>query len=253
VTVGRFPARRGWLAVFAKAPRSGEVKTRLCPPFSHEQAAALYRCLLADGLEESAHAARALGLEPVLAVDPPEAVPELAALAPPGFRALPQRGADLGARMAHVARQAAASGAPLALLRGSDSPTLARAELGHCVCELGRTDLVVGPDRDGGYHLLGLGPRALSRAGDLFDHPMSTPTVLRDTVARAERAGLSVGRLETGFDLDSFEDLRWLADARHRDGSIPCQRTLGFLDEQRLWPARSALDARRFSDPDSGT
>ena len=230
--------KRGWLAVFAKAPRSGAVKTRLCPPFSPEQAAELYRCLLVDGLEESAHAARALGLEAVLAVDPPEAAAELAALAPAGFRALPQRGAELGARMAHLAQQAAAAGAPLALLRGSDSPTLARADLGRCVAGLARDDLVVGPDRDGGYHLLGLGPRALRCASSLFDHPMSTPTVLRDTVGRAERLGLSVGRLEVGFDVDRFEDLHWLARARHQDESIPCRRTLSFLDEQRLWPLR---------------
>jgi len=231
--------RRGWLAVFAKAPRPGAVKTRLCPPFSPEQAAELYRCLLADALEESAHAARALGLEGVLAAEPPEAVAELAAQAPAGFRVLPQRGPDLGSRMSHLALQAAAAAAPLALLRGSDSPTLARADLGRCVAGLERDDLVVGPDRDGGYHLLGLGPRALSRAALLFDHPMSTPTVLRDTVGRAERLGLRVGLLEPGFDVDRFEDLRGLAAARHRDGSLPCPRTLGFLDERRLWPARA--------------
>ena len=245
--------RRGWLVVFAKAPRSGAVKTRLCPPFSPAQAAELYRCLLADGLEESAHAARALGLEPVLAADPPEAVAELAALAPAGFRALAQRGSELGARMAHAACQAAAAGAPIALLRGSDSPTLARAKLGLCVEGLARDDLVVGPDRDGGYHLVGLGPRALLRAPRLFDHPMSTATVLRDTVARADRLGLSVGRLETGFDVDRYEDLRWLAEARHQDASIPCRRTLGFLDERRLWQMRPGEEAGRPKHADPGT
>ena len=237
--------RRGWLAIFAKAPRPGTVKTRLCPPFSPEQAAELYRCLLADALEESAHAARALALEVVLAVEPPEAVAELAALAPAGFRVLAQVGPDLGARMAHLSLQAAAASAPLALLRGSDSPTLARADLARCVAGLDRDDLVVGPDRDGGYHLIGLGPRALPRASTLFDHPMSTPTVLRDTVTRAERLGLRVGLLEPGFDVDRFEDLRGLAAARHRDVSIPCPRTLDFLDEQRLWPTRDGEPSGR--------
>jgi len=55
--------------------------------------------------------------------------------------------------------------------------------------------------------------RALERgpSGGLFDHPMSTPTVLRDTLARAERLQLAAAQLAPGFDVDRYEDLRWLA------------------------------------------
>lgn len=227
--------RRGWLVVFAKSPQPGRVKTRLCPPFTPEEAAAFYQCLLADVLEETAHAARALDLEPVLAVDPPDARAALAAEAPRGFRALAQGGADLGARMARVAREAAAAGAPLAVLRGSDSPALTRATLREAVDALAGADVALSPDRDGGYGLVSLGRRALL-AGlgpeSLFGHPMSTPTVLSDTRAQAARLGLRSCTITPGFDIDRAEDLRWLAEARHGNATLPCPRTLAFVDER---------------------
>jgi hypothetical protein len=228
----------GWLVVFAKAPEPGRVKTRLSPPLSSAEAAELYRCLLFDALEESAAAAAKLGLEAVVAVDPPSATAELAVQAPVGFRAVAQSSGELGARMSHVARQAAAAGAPLALLRGSDSPCLDRVALGDAVAALASADLVVCPDRDGGYNLVGLGVRALERGprGGLFDHRMSTPTVLHDTLARAELLALVSRQLTAGFDVDCYQDLRWLAARRLDREALPCRRTLDFLDERRLWP-----------------
>jgi rSAM/selenodomain-associated transferase 1 len=234
---------RGWLVVFAKAPQPGRVKTRLSPPLSPAEAAELYRCLLLDVLDESAAAALLLGLEAVLAVDPPGATAELSARTPVGFRAVAQGAGELGARMSHVARQAAASGAPFALLRGSDSPCLDRFGLRDAVAALAGADLVLCPDRDGGYNLVGLGVRALERGprGGLFDHPMSTPTVLRDTLARADLLDLRTEQLAPGFDIDRFEDLRLLSAQRLENGSIRCPRTLAFLDEQRLWPPEGGL------------
>jgi rSAM/selenodomain-associated transferase 1 len=230
--------KRGWLVVFAKAPRAGSVKTRLTPPLAPADAAELYGCLLDDVLQESARAARQLGLEAILAVDPPAAARELALRAPAGFRALAQRGDDLGARMTRVAREAVAAGASCALLRGSDSPTLDGAALRDALGALGRADLVVRPDHDGGYGLVGLGRAALSRglAGGLFSHPMSTPSALRDLLAGAGRLGLACAELAPGFDIDRYEDLRLLAAARHEDASIPCPRTLAWLDGRSLWP-----------------
>lgn len=230
----------GWLVVFAKRPLAGLVKTRLCPPLSPGQAAELYGCLLADALEESERAARSLGLVPVVAVDPPDACAEIAASAPAGFRAVAQHGPDLGARMAHVARTAAAAGARCALLRGSDSPTLALPALREALRVLASADVAVSPDRDGGYGLVALGARALLRgfaSTSLFDHPMSTPTVLADTEERARRLELRVARVAPGFDVDRFEDLRRLAAERHTNAALPCPRTLALLDAHALWPA----------------
>ena len=242
---------RGWLVVFAKAPQLGQVKTRLSPPFSPAEAVELYRCLLLDALDESEKAATELGCEAVIAVDPAVAVAEVASSAPAGFRAIAQGGGELGARMSHVARQAGAAGAPFALLRGSDSPCLDRAVLRDAVVALSDVDLVLCPDRDGGYSLVALGARALERGprDGLFDHPMSTPTVLRDTLARAERSRLRAHRLAPGFDIDRFDDLRWLAAARESRAALPCRRTLGFLDERRLWPPAGSSRSSVPSSP----
>ena len=114
----------GALLVFAKQPRPGRVKTRMVPPLSPQQAADFYRELLGDVLAATIRVAAELGLAPILAVDPPAAVRELAGQAPSGFRVIAQRGGGLGERMDWAIREAAAGGVDRILLRGSDSPIL---------------------------------------------------------------------------------------------------------------------------------
>lgn len=221
----------GALVVFAKRPDPGQVKTRLCPAFSPEQAAAFYAAMLDDVLESSDRAAAALGLAPVLAVHPPEAASQLPA--PTGWQREPQQGPDLGARMEHaLARQLDAGRSPV-LLRGSDSPTLGRSTLAAALEALEQHDLVICPDRDGGYNLVGV----RRPAPGLFTHPMSTGTELQDTLARAERAGLGATLLAPGFDIDTAGDLLLLAEARKRGEAGDCPRTLAWLDENGLWPS----------------
>ena len=82
--------------IMAKAPRAGEVKTRLCPPLTAAEAAELYRSFLLDKIEQ----VRALtAVSPAVAYTPAEGRALFESLAP-GFTLLPQRGADLGARLA---------------------------------------------------------------------------------------------------------------------------------------------------------
>ncbi len=221
----------GTLVVFAKAPRAGRVKTRMTPALSPEEARALYACLLADVLEESARAGAALDLDLVVAGDPPERLSELAALAPAGFRVVEQRGPDLGARMQHAVREVAAAGGLPVLLRGSDSPTLDRALFRDALAAFSEADLVVCPDPDGGYSLVGV----RCAAHEVFAHAMSTPSVLVDTLARARSLGLCSRVLEPRFDLDCAEDLHRLAEARRRGPALPCPRTLAYVDERNLW------------------
>jgi hypothetical protein len=222
---------RGALVVFAKAPRAGLVKTRMTPPLSPEQAAELYAHLLEDVLRASARFCAELELDAVVAVYPPEACAEIAAVAPAGIRAVAQRGAGLGERMEWAVREAAAAGASPILLRGSDSPALGRELLESALAALGQADLVLSPDRDGGYQLVGL----RAPVPGLFARSMSTSRVLDDTLARARARGLRAGLLEPGFDLDRIEDLRWLARARSPAVTERCRSTLSWLDQQGLW------------------
>jgi rSAM/selenodomain-associated transferase 1 len=222
---------RGAIVVFAKAPRPGLVKTRMCPPFSEEEAARLYGHLLDDVLEATAEFAGALDLEPIVAVYPPDARSELAARAPPVFRVVSQHGRDLGERMSWAASEAAAGGAAPVLLRGSDSPVLGRELVGELLARLADADVAICPDRDGGYSLIGM----RRPVAGLFDHPMSTGSVLEDTLANASALGLRAELVTASFDLDSAQDLARLAAWRTRGDPDMCPRLLRYLDEIGAW------------------
>jgi rSAM/selenodomain-associated transferase 1 len=222
----------GAIVVFAKVPEVGRVKTRLVPPFSFEQAADFYAAMLTDVLAATADFSRELGLTPVVAVHPWERRGAVAQIAPPDFRVVPQRGVNLAARMTWAAREAAAAGAQRILLRGSDSPTLDGGVVAGALDTLGELDLVLRPDRDGGYSLVGL----RRPAAGLFGHPMSTRSVLEDTLANAERLGLRACVAEASFDIDTAPDLYHLADARRAGITALCPRTLAYLDDNALWP-----------------
>jgi rSAM/selenodomain-associated transferase 1 len=222
----------GTIVVFAKVPEVGQVKTRLIPPFSPEQAADFYGAMLTDVLAATADFSRELGLTPILALQPWERRGAVERIAPAAFRLVPQRGGNLAARMTWAVREAAAAGALRILLRGSDSPTLDAEVVRRALAALREVDLVLRPDCDGGYSLVGL----RRPASGLFDHPMSTRSVLDDTLANAARLGLHTRVEDPSFDIDTAPDLERLASARSAGITALCPRTLAYLDANALWP-----------------
>jgi rSAM/selenodomain-associated transferase 1 len=221
----------GVILVFAKAPRPGLVKTRMCPPFSLEQAAQLYAHLLDDVLAATAEFARKLELEAVVTVHPADACREIAERCPADFRIVPQRGRSLGERMTWAAAEAAASGAEPILLRGSDSPVLDGDRVAALLDHLVRADVAICPDLDGGYSLIGM----RRPVAGLFDHAMSTRSVLTDTLAIVSELGLRAEVIPGSFDLDTAADLIELAASRSRGDAILCPRLIDYLDEHDLW------------------
>ena len=218
------------LIVLAKEPRPGFVKTRMSPALSARDAADLYRAMLLDVLEESARTCELLGLEGVLSVTPPEACGELAKIAPPSFRVVSQRGGGLGERMEHEVVRAFASGARRVVLRGSDNPVLATPEISTILDLLEQAEVAISPDLDGGYGAIGLG----RTVPGIFDHAMSTRSVLIETVENAKAAGCRVELGPSSFDLDTIEDLQRLVKAREPLPKGLCLRTLEFLDKAKL-------------------
>lgn len=233
----------GVLVVFGKEPRPGFVKTRMTPPLTPAEAAGLYACLLDDVLEAMARAAPALGLEPLLALHPAQSITSFVRRVPPPFRVVAQRGKDLAERMAWAVAEAGAAGACPILLRGSDSPTLNDDALAEAIAGLRQADLVVTPDLDGGYSLVGL----RAPAHGVFAHTMSTSFALDELLARAAELGLRAQRLTPRFDLDTVADLAALRAARRESRALPCPRTLDFLDAHDAWryleaPPRDTID-----------
>lgn len=216
--------RRVGLAIMAKAPRVGAVKTRLCPPLRAPEAAELARCFLLDAVERVQAVA---GVEPILAYTPTEARGEFEVLAP-GFALIPQRGEDLGERQGGLVEDVLGLGHEAALVIGTDSPTLPRECLDEAVglVMAPEVDLVLGPTEDGGYYLLGL--RAPC-PGLFEDVPWSTPAVLSRTLERARRLGLRAACLPTWFDVDTGADLDRLRAGRDAaPGPFP-RHTRAFL------------------------
>jgi len=176
------------LLVIAKQPVPGRVKTRLVPPCTHAQAAALAEAALADTLDAvlmTPAARRVLVLEG-------EPGPWL----PRGFDILPQRRGSLDERLA--AAFAAVHGP--ALLIGMDTPQVTP---GLLAVNWGAADALFGPAADGGFWALGL------RRPDpalLRGVPMSTPGTGAIQRARLLSAGLRVADLPQLRDVDTAAD-----------------------------------------------
>lgn len=188
------------LALFAKAPTAGQVKTRLAPELSLASAAALYEAMLLDILDQ--HAAER-DCERALWFAPAEASAWFERLAPAGWRLLAQDGPDLAARMAALFRLHAAEGFDRIVLRGSDSPTLPLERVGEAFAALEHAELTLCPDRDGGYNLIGL----RGACDGLFALELSHAGVLSQTLANARELRLRVELLPAHHDVDTFADL----------------------------------------------
>jgi rSAM/selenodomain-associated transferase 1 len=192
------------LYIAAKAPRAGLAKTRLGNSIGHESAVTLYKAFLQDLASRFAGAPFRRGWY----VTPPDAWPEIAPLVAPcgKSRVLFQGEGDWTKRQRGLFYGAAQRGEKKVVLTASDSPHLAIEVVARAFGELDRHDLVFGPTYDGGYYLIGM--RGYNDI--LHDVEMGTDTVMNEIYARAERAGLSVGSVETTFDVDEIEDLKHL-------------------------------------------
>lgn len=222
------------LAIFAKAPVAGEVKTRLCPPLAPAEAAELSRCFLVDTVERACTLAT---VQVYLAITPVESEPAFRALLPFPVQYIPQRGESLGEREVNVFADLLGQGFSSVVLIGSDIPTLPLAHLRAAFMQLEdpRCDAVFGPSHDGGYYLVGM--RAVHR--ELFQHiAWSTSQVLAQTLAQARRHRLHVLLVPSWYDVDTAEDLRRLAaDLGQRIGPEDAPRTRAYLTRLGLCPA----------------
>jgi rSAM/selenodomain-associated transferase 1 len=185
----------------AKHPEAGRVKTRLAAAYGAEAACALHRAFVVDLAARLADT----GWRTTWAVSPPGAP---FADVVPGARCIPQRGSDLGTRMAAAAGDLFAEGPGPVLVLGADTPHLALDELATAAAALHHgSDVVLGPAEDGGYWLVGLRAPAPRLFADIA---WGTATVLDDTLARARALGLAVHLVARAFDVDEPTDLRRL-------------------------------------------
>ena len=197
------------LIVFAKNPIPNQVKTRLLPKISPEQAASLYRAFLTDWCETLAELSN---IDLIVAYTPPGSQPDLQALIGEDVTYIPQTGTNLGTRLTSATLWASENGYGKILIVGSDSPTLPLEYIWQAVVGLGSRDIVIGPSVDGGYYLIGFSVENLNEiVPTIFEGiAWSTPQVLQQTVERIHTMDATLKLLPPWYDVDTPKDLAFL-------------------------------------------
>jgi glycosyltransferase A (GT-A) superfamily protein (DUF2064 family) len=202
------------LLVMAKSPVPGRVKTRLCPPCTFEEAAALAEAALADTLE----AVAACGASRrIVALDGAPG-PWL----PPGFTVIPQVTGGLDRRLAAAWSAAGGPGVQI----GMDTPQVTRDLLDEALAALDSTAAALGLAVDGGWWAIGL-RRADPRA--FLGVPMSSSGTGAAQHARLRSLGLDVAPLPPLVDLDTVADLPAVTDGGAAIRTAAQARNMGVL------------------------
>ena len=228
-----------------KAPRAGKVKTRLTPPLTREEAAALNICFLRD---ISAAIGRVGGNARGIGCFTPVGSEEMYRdIFPAEFQLLAQHDGDLSERLVGATGDLFGRGFASVCLINSDSPTVPTSVFAEAARLLSspREEVVIGPSDDGGYYLIGI-RKPRPRIFEGID--WSTSRVCAQTLERAAEIGLNVRLLPAGYDVDDRKTLHRLcsellgSDASGAPEIAPVTRQ--FLCDivrregrHRIWPA----------------
>jgi rSAM/selenodomain-associated transferase 1 len=236
------------IAVMAKAPRAGRVKTRLQPTLPPDAAMALSAAFLRDITENIRLAARAAPIDAWVAYAPAGLEMLFSGMLAQGTRLVladgeidtPPAVNGFGRSLLHAARALFERHYGAVCLLNSDSPTLPTGLLARAATALAEPGdrVVLGPAEDGGYYLIGM----KAEHAELFsDIAWSTDTVAAETRARAAARGLELVELDTWYDVDDHAALQRLLRELSGGGTdgaghyaapatASCLRTLGLVD-----------------------
>jgi uncharacterized protein len=237
---GHDRAGRCAIAIMAKAPDAGRVKTRLLPVLRAEEARALSGCFLRDMTRMLAAVGRTAAVDGYIAFAPAGSEAGFAPLIAPGTGLLladgdidaPAGVVGFGRCLLQAARALFARGYGAVGLLNSDSPNLPAgltAEAARLLAQPGDR-AVLGPATDGGYYLLGM----KAPHPELFaDIDWSTERVAAQTRAAAHRRGLALAEIAQWYDVDDPDSLGRLV--RDLDGGPDrAPSTAGWLRQNRI-------------------
>lgn len=195
------------VALFAKAPHAGRVKTRMVPPLTPEVATRVALGCLEISIRRFVPA---VGAPWTLFLDGAADGRLIQLAASHKIPIARQVEGGLGARLWAAFAELRAQGHDAIVAIGSDSPSLNPARIREAIAALETHDVALGPCEDGGYYLIGVrGDRP-----EMFEAiPWSTPQVARATLERAATLGCSVRVLPPWYDVDDLGSLtRAIAD-----------------------------------------
>ncbi len=191
--------------IFTKFPAPGLVKTRLIPALGAQGAADCQRRMSEQIVRQARELQRYRTTDLQIHYQGGK-TKMMAAWLGDDLDYYPQRGDNIGCRMAAAFQQAFAAGNQRIILAGSDCPALTAAILHSALNKLKQLDLVLGPAMDGGYYLIGLNRPCPALFTELS---WGTSKVLAETLKKAGEQGLSVNLVDTLYDIDRPEDLRY--------------------------------------------
>lgn len=237
------------LGLMAKAPIAGAVKTRLQPPLTAREAAALNICFLRDMAANIQTVSETEAASGLVVYAPAGAEAAFDGVLPERFELLVQRGSSLGERLCNATDDLLKQGYSAVCLINSDSPNLPKSILIQAIESLATEGdrVVLGAAEDGGYYLIGL--KHAHR--NLFNEiAWSTSDVLARTQQRAAEIDLPVELLPTWYDVDDAETLDRLCKelflASSSTEAYPAPHTRAFLESiikkegpQRICPKLS--------------
>jgi len=186
------------LVMFAKAPIAGQVKTRLTPHCSYEQAAAIAEILLQESLSK---VVKYWPGQVYLSIWQYNEHPFIKSMIERfNIELLSQVEGDLGAKMLSTFYQLEG---PAAIM-GCDAPLVSEGALKLAHTLLSDDQNVIGPSEDGGYYLIGLSePKDILFDGVSWGHD----SVLKETLKLATTNHIELHKLPTSFDIDHWTDV----------------------------------------------
>ncbi len=227
------------IGVMAKAPQAGRSKTRLCPPLTPEQAAALSAAFLRDTTENMAAASRQSAIKPYAAYAPAGTEGLLRTclaegtelLLADGSPTMPAGVEGFGRCLLHAIQGMLGAGHTAACVLSADSPTIPTAFLQHAAALLLAPGdrAVLGPADDGGYYFLGL---KAPHAAMFRDIAWSTATVAETTRRRAREIGLDLIELAPWYDVDDAASLEVLL---RESAGYPAPASFAAIGRLGLW------------------
>ena len=244
------------VAMMAKAPGSDRAKTRLAVDLGAGSTAEFWAACLADSGTNLLEAAVAVGMDPIVMLASASDRPAVTELLDPRWATVVQGQPGLSEALIDVFLGAHDRGTDRAMAVAGDVPSLPPAYAVDALARLGDgpTAAVLGPSRDGGFHLVALRwpgtprwwPRSIRRrrraqlAGRLrtvFHVPMGGATALEATTRGLIAASWTVSELEPWTDIDTIDDLRMLAADLEGDGRH-ARRTRVWLASQDVQTSR---------------
>jgi hypothetical protein len=224
------------IAIMAKASAPGRTKTRLVPPLSLDEAAALNTAFLKDVADNVLRASQHASIAGYAAFAPEDSEEFFHRTLPPSIGLIDAALPTFGDCLIHTLESLFARGHQAAVVLNSDSPTLPTGILVETARVLAMPNecVVLGPCGDGGYYLLGL--KTIHHR--LFeDIAWSTERVAAQTLERAQELDLDVHLLPAWYDVDDIECLNRL----HGEICQPHALSPGGLAEPHYPSATAAL------------